>query len=128
MMQNSQSSYRIKFDASTSRLYVTGWIYDSNLSESYSYVAAVYNGAAVGINETEINPISIYPNPADDKLFLTGITGKADVEVIAVDGRLVWKGQCVNNEALPAGDWGSGLYAVRVMMDEKVYVKKVVVK
>lgn len=128
MMQNSQSSYRIKYDAFTSRLYVTGWIYDANLAESYSYVTAIYNGAATGISEQEENPISIYPNPAEDQLFISGFNGQADVEVLSTDGRLVWKGQRNNGEALPAGSWGSGLYFVRVLTNERMYVKKIMVQ
>jgi uncharacterized delta-60 repeat protein len=127
-MANRQSSYRIKYDAITSRLYVVGWVYDPNLAETYSYIAAIYNGAATGISETETNPISVYPNPVQDQLFITGITDKADVEVLSVDGRVVWKGQCSNNAALPANEWSEGLYVVRVLMEEKLYVKKIVVR
>jgi uncharacterized delta-60 repeat protein len=128
MMQNSQSSYRIKFDAFTGRLYVVGWVYDSNLAESYSYITAIYNGSATGIDEAETNPINVYPNPADDKVFITGITGKADVEVFSVDGQLMWKGQCNNNHAIPVEGWSSGLYIMRVRSEEQLFVKKIMVE
>jgi uncharacterized delta-60 repeat protein len=128
MMQNSQSSYRIKYDAFTGRLYVTGWIYDANLAESYSYLTAVYNGTATGINETETTTINVYPNPADDKIFVTGIKGKANVEVFSVDGHSVWKGQCSNNDAIPVEGWSSGLYVMRVLTEEQLYTKKIIVK
>ena len=76
------------------------------------------------IDEGETLPsINIFPNPAEDHIFITGLTNSR-VAIHSVDGKLMilkenFSGNNINISELP-----KGIYIVNIMMDDKQVVRK----
>lgn len=102
-------------------------------SSLYSQVGAVnidnltYNDSAVGGVETTIADaeVAIYPNPADDVIYIAGADSNTAVDLYSTAGTLVLSttGSAVNVSGLPAG-----MYVLKVGTASGTVVKSVIVK
>lgn len=69
----------------------------------------------VGMDERDASAISLYPNPTTGELFINGLPGAVQVEVMDVTGRLVQRERFTSNGATQRMDLGalqSGQYAI----------------
>ncbi|WP_317899651.1 T9SS type A sorting domain-containing protein [Aurantibacillus circumpalustris] len=87
----------------------------------------------VGIKENELNQeFQIYPNPFNEDIEINlGEKNYKQIEisVFAIDGKLVFKGQNLNNESkfqLTLKSLNAGIYLIRVATESGVAYKKVV--
>jgi hypothetical protein len=68
------------------------------------------------IKENKSSTISIYPNPANNEIRISGFTSNtAECRIYSVDGRLVFSGTVTPNIILPVGDFVPGVYIVHVV-------------
>ena len=75
----------------------------------------------------ETSSIKIYPNPATDKLYVSGKATSYNVTVFSSEGRLVLKQQVANNNYIDL-KVASGLYLVKIETDNnQILVKKIIV-
>ena len=56
--------------------------------------------------------VSIYPNPANDFLFVNGISGEFDYEILDIAGKIQAAGTA--NKRIGVGSLPKGLYIVRI--------------
>ena len=78
----------------------------------------------VGINETNTENISVYPNPAKDKLFILGLSKPSKVSIYNVLGKLVFS-ETTSSEVDLEG-LQSGVYIVKIMNQQKETTRKFV--
>lgn len=78
----------------------------------------------VGVDVYAADPITIAPNPASDRIEINGVT-PLSVEVISTTGVVLKK---VNDNTLSVSDLAKGNYIVRVVTENAVIVKKLVVE
>lgn len=64
----------------------------------------------VGIEETQQEKLSFYPNPAQDFLIWEGT--KTNIEIIDINGKVVWEGLVVNSERIHL-EIESGVYFLK---------------
>lgn len=73
--------------------------------------------------------ISVYPNPAKDRISIVGELEIDDVEIYNINGQLVQKQEISNqNNELTIGNLSSGLYLIRISSGENSTIKKIVVE
>lgn len=88
--------------------------------------------AIVGIQERDAQQLRIWPNPAQDLVFLDGFgTGRGVIEVVDVNGRLVRTERIASGSGrilLHTYDLNPGIYLLRVHQDEAMYLGRFVVQ
>ncbi len=113
--------------------------FDFELYDGWSIEGYVKEGDTVGtITPDEIlldvkeisrhQPIKIYPNPAEDILYLE-IPEKSKVQVFDIMGQVVFDGAFTETKnQINLSDFVSGIYLLKVVSGERIYIQKVVVK
>ena len=79
----------------------------------------------VGIANTTVNNLSIYPNPVQNEVFVKGINGDAQVDIISMDGKVVMNKQIESNR-VDVASLNEGLYIIRVISNNEVYTTRFV--
>jgi len=83
--------------------------------------------------EEAASQLHVYPNPANDQLFLSGyrsVTEKTTITVTDISGKLVERrtigaGEGYYTENLNTGNWPAGLYLVHFASGERISTQKV---
>jgi hypothetical protein len=103
--------------------------YTVSVTNSYgcTSVSLPYHFFTVGVNENVFNKnVSIYPNPASDKLFVEAPSG-SEIEISNLQGQLL---KIIYTEegrsTINISDFSKGLYFVKVKNESGIAVKKFV--
>lgn len=72
---------------------------------------AIFNGT--GVDEYNINTISLYPNPASEKIYINGVKDNSKVEIYNMSGELVKVSYTGDNGVIGVDGLATGLYIVR---------------
>lgn len=99
---------------------------------------ANYTSTTVGIcnPEEEDAFLSVYPNPAEENLFITFPSGESQcctMELYSSDGVRVYKSDYYSSDsqnviALPVKQYATGLYFLKMKNKDQIFTKKVVIK
>lgn len=125
------------FDAGAITFYVASITGNKNSVGGHTTVDTEYAsktlviGGVLGINDAQILNFSMYPNPSDNKvtLQLPSGTNNAQAQVFDYLGKtLILKDITSSNSSLNISNLSSGIYFVRIQSDNKVGVKKLVVR
>jgi len=94
-----------------------------NNSESFSNKKLNFDS---GVNDFQIKSLSIYPNPANDKLSIN-IEEKATLEIINVQGQIVdTKNLTEKSNNLDLSNLVSGVYTLRIKTDRGIAIRKLI--
>ena len=85
-------------------------------------LAAFFN--YTDVDENGLNAVSLYPNPASDKLHLEGIEGKHDIQIYNAIGMLVKTSSLNGDGEININDLSAGLYLLRINGHTMRFVKK----
>jgi hypothetical protein len=78
-----------------------------------------------GVAENSVQDISVYPNPANDKLFILSDNIK-NVEIFNLLGKVVFETETINpNGSIDIANLPKGTYIVRITKDNSVISKKI---
>ncbi len=79
-------------------------------------------------NNTSLSKnVSIYPNPAQDKLFIT-LPEKATIQLVDLMGKVIYTTQVENNnDIVSTSSFANGTYFVRVITDNETITQKIVI-
>ena len=75
-------------------------------------LAAFFNGT--GVDESNLLNISLYPNPANDKLRIEGLEGQTEISIYNALGICVKTLTINGDEDIAIGDLPAGLYVIRI--------------
>lgn len=75
-------------------------------------MAAFFN--SLGIDEEEISPLRLYPNPTNDNLHIEGLEGDNEIKVYNSFGVLVKSMTLKGDGEISLSDLSSGLYFIRI--------------
>jgi hypothetical protein len=78
-----------------------------------------------GIDAVSGAEISIRPNPADDVLYIEGITGRTTVHILDLNGTLVGAKDPVNNQ-IKIDDLPPGIYLLKFITENQVTVRRLI--
>jgi len=84
-----------------------------------------------GVNEplTPIaNSVSIFPNPAENIITVTGLDNQATMKIMNVTGQVVYEAKVLSDEVIPVERWPRGIYIVTIMNNLSVVTKKIVLR
>lgn len=81
----------------------------------------------LSVEETQELKISVYPNPTQGKLYISGIVQETTIEIFSVDGRQLMTKDISGNTYIDL-DFSSGLYLLKMASEGKTVVKKVLIK
>lgn len=79
----------------------------------------------VGINNIANEKIQIYPNPASSQLHIQTESLKAQVVIIDHLGKTILQTACNQKLTLAINDWTTGIYLVKIVTEQGMFVQKV---
>jgi hypothetical protein len=83
--------------------------------DDYNFSWEEWNSATAGIDDTELNLVTVYPNPAEQFIMLDGINETAKVDIFNITGQRVKSFSVeTNGEQMDISDLNSGIYLTRV--------------
>ena len=74
----------------------------------------VYGNVLLSSSDHTMDVISIYPNPARNEVFISGLTERVSYSLYTILGVQVRKGLVGNNEPITTSDLQSGLYILQL--------------
>jgi len=84
-------------------------------------------GTETGINNTESKNIKIYPNPANQEIYISG-TEKAHILVFDISGKHVLSANILNNQnRINISSLNTGIYTLKIISDGNVITTKITV-
>ena len=115
--------------------YVYTWQQNRNPFIDYPLLADYIFGAqygspwfsALASESFDISEVKVYPNPATEHIFVSGLLGTSTVEIFSVSGSKVFK-KTINEDQMIPIDFETGMYFVKITNNEKQIVKKIIVK
>ena len=75
-------------------------------------LAAFFN--STGVEETGLENVSLYPNPANDNLHIEGLEGEHEVQIYNAFGMLVKTVNLDGSNEISVGELSAGLYIIRI--------------
>jgi hypothetical protein len=79
----------------------------------------------VGIAGANVKDLTIYPNPAQNEVFVSGIEHISNVEIISLDGKVVMS-ETTDNNRIDVSSVEGGMYIIRVISGNEVYTTRFV--
>ncbi|GAA0729997.1 hypothetical protein GCM10009430_40790 [Aquimarina litoralis] len=90
---------------------------DDNLNiETVSFTITVSGVLSVEENTEDI--FSIYPNPAMDQFWITGVSGEAAVTFYDINGRMLQTIKVMNDQAISTRDLSEGVYLITIEQND----------
>ena len=91
---------------------------DFDGKNSYSNIVALEN-------DTKLNDILIYPNPATNFLNITNVNDELTVyQIYSVEGKLITTGEFISTQKIDLNEYPSGTYLITTISKDKVYQQK----
>lgn len=136
LYENYDNYIHIVIDASTDIIYKTG------LGETYRFVASsggtaeieliggVISGnewgtpIVIGINEVSKENITVFPNPCQDKIQISGIDNQFTYRIINNQGKIMSKGKSVNT--ILTNQLSEGIYQLEINVGNTSYSTKLI--
>lgn len=97
-------------------------VFAENMYDSKEYIVN-YTYDNVGQEETIKDLISVYPNPANEVLYFTGLD-KSDVTILSSSGRVIMERNNFSGSSINIGNLSKGVYIVNIRTNEGQYVRK----
>ncbi|MFY7938682.1 MAG: endonuclease, partial [Flavobacterium sp.] len=116
--------------------YIQTWQHNRNPFIDYPLLANYIFGSQYGqpwfaalasesFDTTDV--IKVYPNPATEHIFVSGISNLSKVEIFSVFGTKVFE-KTVNEDQIIPIYFQSGMYFVKISTNDKQILKKIIVK
>jgi len=82
--------------------------------------------SATDIVLTAKNELSIYPNPASDYVYITGLAGNEIICLLDITGRMMFSQKATNHtEKIPVANFSSGIYLIRIEAAKQTTIFKI---
>ncbi len=109
------------------KIYLAWEHYDC--SDQYRFLLdsiAVTNNPTSALKNPPLVEINVFPNPVNEKLFLTGNFENATAELISADGRILYRSERISKEAyIDVSIMESGLYILRLDSKDGTLFRKI---
>jgi len=81
---------------------------------------------SLSIDENELLDVSIYPNPTNGRVYFSGLKSKTKIEVFSIEGKLLKSFNAI--EDYIDIDLASGLYMLKLINDNRLITKKIIIE
>lgn len=99
---------------------VTG--YDQPITWKFTTIAAT------GIQEIDLSSINIYPNPAEDIITVTGLSGNSTVTLYDLSGRILERYSVTDDQLDIPLHFASGMYMIKIDRDNASVTRKLIIR
>jgi len=105
----------------------------AGLPQNLTPVAITFNGVndncVTGLKK-ETDAVTIYPNPTKDFFKVSDADGQSiEIKIIDMNGRVIWQSDSIyNDDAIGVASFASGMYFVRIITSDSVYIEKLIVQ
>ena len=82
----------------------------------------------VGLSETTLQQVVVYPNPATDRISFEGLEGNYSYSITDLTGRVVQRGNLDGSESLNIADLSSGSFFVQIEQNGNVQTARIIVQ
>ncbi|WP_299607448.1 BspA family leucine-rich repeat surface protein [uncultured Aquimarina sp.] len=89
---------------------------DNSNIETVSFTITV--SAILSVEENEEYLFTIYPNPAKDQVWITGLQGEAEVTISDINGRILRTIKVMNDQAISTTDLSEGVYLITIEQND----------
>jgi endonuclease I len=115
--------------------YVQTWQHNRNPFIDYPLLANYIFGAnygqpwfaALASESFDVSEVKVYPNPAAEHIFISGLFVTSKVEIFSVSRVKVFEKNINEDQMIPI-DFQTGMYFVKISNEDKQIVKKIIVK
>lgn len=108
--------------------YVMSCQYVYNEKESYYNVSFVNDDIIIGNPELTNQTIQIFPNPACDQIFISGIDANTTVQLTDLNGRIIKEWKSLNSSELNLPSLSNGVYFVRLQFKGESHNRKLIIQ
>lgn len=85
--------------------------------------------ACLGLENSEITAVSVYPNPTDGKLTLSNVIGNTSFKVVSVSGQVVLSGVVSNTaNTIDISSFENGIYVLQLAQEQGIQTIRIVKK
>lgn len=95
-------------------------------ADNYAYAQLRY--AELGANESEMNLVAVYPNPAQDSFTVNFEGNDSNFELFDLQGKSLLKGSIQNGQSIDIDQLNKGIYILNIKSDSFNETKKIVVQ
>lgn len=97
----------------------------ANSSDIFTFTTEGFNG----INELEIEGLTIYPNPVNELLFIemSDKNTNFQAEILNTQGQVILEKTLRNTQSIDVSTFAKGVYLVKIFNDEGLVTKKITV-
>ncbi|WP_299899388.1 BspA family leucine-rich repeat surface protein [uncultured Aquimarina sp.] len=88
---------------------------DNSNIETISFTITV--SGILSVEENEEYLFTIYPNPAKDQVWITGLQGEAEVTISDINGRILRTIKVMNDQAISTRDLSEGVYLITIQQN-----------
>jgi len=96
------------------------------IASSYSDIVVYKWGpGGDGINDILGEAITIFPNPANNRLTINGLDHNSTISIYDINGKLVYKSEAITNQ-IDISNFQNGIYAIKIESENHVIIKKII--
>lgn len=95
---------------------------------TYEMCGEVNCDGTLAVEEPQVNPFKVYPNPSSGVFYVDLGEGQWQVQVYDLMGRKVFENQCDENASIDLGSCQKGLYFLKAVRDEEEINWKLMLK
>ena len=99
---------------------LVSYVFGANFGQAWS--------ATLSNTSLDAKSVIVYPNPAKETLYISGIDNEAKIEIYSVLGvKVVEKISATYNEAVDVSNLSKGMYMLKILQDNKIFERKIIV-
>lgn len=88
---------------------------------SFDYVLIDLESSVTGLDKSIADKLKIFPNPVKDKLYISQLNEKSDVEIYNLQGSLMLKdNKVLDGKSIDVSDFQKGIYLVKIIGNDIV--------
>jgi len=81
---------------------------------------------SLSVDEEELNKVTVYPNPAKNRLYIKGLNAEFDAQIFSIEGRLLKRYDAVKD--FIDLDFASGIYLLKLNSKNRSFIEKIIIE